>query len=60
MNVFNNFYIDNQTKLRSYNATLNEYKKYKLKYGDALFTMASVKKQICVSSIFLLDKKSNI
>ena len=59
MDVFNNMSIKNCSKLRKYNASSNDLKKYEVLYGDALFTGSSeTKKEIAISCLYLNNKKA--
>ncbi|WHQ37497.1 hypothetical protein [Spiroplasma sp. SV19] len=57
MDIFKNFFIDDDTKLSLYNASEKEKYNYNLKYGDAIFTASSeTPEEIAMSTIYLSNK----
>ncbi len=59
MDVFNNFSIDENVKLRKYDASDKDYEKHNVIYGDALFTASSeTAEEIAYSSVYLVDSKA--
>ena len=59
MDIFNNYSIKRDVKIRLYNSNDKEYEKYNLKYGDAIFTASSeTPEEIAISSIWLNEEKA--
>ncbi len=55
--IFNNISIKEKSKIRLYDATENDIRKYNVQYGDLLFTASSeTPEEIAMSSVYMLNE----